>query len=557
MRRTKLDLALALVLPLAGCSLIIDNPTQQVVNRCASDVDCSGGAHCDATMAMCVQPPTLPYDLWLEVVPPAGAPIDLGPYMSFAGPVALPVPRPVTVRGTVHQDGASDVPVSAQLTFAPVEATTTAVPTHATRTATSGSSDFSTSLPGRGDYDVLVEPLAEFRATIPPFRSRLSVSAMETALQVVLPAPSAPLEGTLVDPSATGLSDFEVLAVDRASGAQLSSVATTTTDGAFAIHFAPGADAFDLIVRPTAARQGRGLVPTYRVRPEVLLPDAMGRVTILVPASLPSVHWAGTVETPEARGAAPVGLAVVQLHSEDVVDSATGVVGTLDLSMTTDADGVYDGMVLPGTYSVTITASSDDTLGVLREVRDLHPAAGVSEILGHVFHLPLRTVLAGTVQSPDGDLVRDAQVRATPLGIPLVGLTDPEVARFARPAMALSGPMGDFRLDLDVGVYDVVVEPPEGSGFPWTVVLDYGIGGSTQTLADVMQVDAPVVVDGVVTWQDGGVLAGAEVRAFAITSDGRPVMVGRATSDADGEARILVPAMIGSHDPTMMARLRP
>jgi hypothetical protein len=245
---------------------------------------------------------------------------------------------------------------------------------------------------------------------------------------------------------------------------------------------------------------------------------------------------------------------VIQLHSEDVADATTGVVGTLDLTLRADANGVYDGTVLPGNYTVTITSPAADELGVLHEVRDLHPTTGSSELLGHVFHLPLRTVLGGTVQSPDGDLVRDAHVSATPLGVPLMGLTDPDVARLARPATALSGPMGDFRLELDVGVYDLVVEPPEGSGFAWTVMLDWGIGGSTATVpAGAMQVDAPVVIDADVTWLDGGALTGGEVRALAITPDHRAVMVGRASCDAMGHVRVLVPGALLSHDPTMAA----
>ncbi len=553
-----------LAITLSGCSLIIDDNTHRVVNRCAGDVDCTGGARCEPATAMCVQAPALPYDLWLEVAPPADGtastvPTDLGPYTSFSGSISLVVPRPVSVRGSVRRDG---LPVAAQLTFTPVPAGPTALPQRSvsTRTTSAGDVDFATSLPARGDYDVLVEPLAEFRATVPPFRARLTVGATDTALQVVLPTGEAHVAGALVDPEGRALSGFDVLAVDRSSGTQLSSVATTSEGaeaGRFSIALAPTTYPFDLVVRPSATRQATGVVPTYRVQPEVLLPDAMGNVTILVPASLPAVHWAGTVEYPETRGAMPVAGAIVQLHSEDVVDAGTGLVGTLDLTLTTDDAGVYDGQVLPGTYTVSITAASDDTLGVLREQRDLRPTAGASEILGHVFHLPLRTVLGGTVQSPDGDLVRDARVRAAPLGVPLPGLTDPEVARLARPATALSGPMGDFRLDLDVGVYDVVVEPPDGSGFPWTVVLEYGIGGSTATLADVMQIDAPVVVEADVTWLDGGTLGSAEVRAFAIAPGGRAVMVGRATTDATGHARVLVPAMLAAHDPTTMNRLRP
>lgn len=557
-------LVVAFALFASACSLLIDDNTHRVTNHCAGDVDCAAGAHCDATMAMCVQQPALPYDLWLEVALPtdpsgtAATPVDLGPYRSFLGSIPLVVPRQVGVRGTVRLADMPSVPVTAQITFTPTATTPIGARSVSTRTTASmGDLDFSTSVPSRGTYDALVEPLGEFRATLPPYRFSLDVGASDAALPIPLSA-GVHIEGDLVDPSGAALVGFEVLAVDRASGALLSSVATTATDAAIPGHFvialADTTTPFDLVIRPTAARQAVGLVPTYHVRPEVLLPDSHGHVTVLVPNGLPAVHWAGTVEYPESRGVRPVAGAVVQLHSDDVADSTTGVVGSLDLTLTTDANGLYDGSVLPGTYTISITPSADEELGVLHEVRDLHPTAGTTEILGHVFQLPLRTVLGGTVQSPDGDLMRDAHIRATPLGVPLAGLTDPDVARLARPSTALSGPLGDFRLELDVGVFDFVVEPPDGSGFAWTVVLDYGIGGSTATLADVMQVDAPVVVEADLTWLDGGVVTGAEVRAFAITATGRAIMVGRTTCDAHGHARMLVPAMLGSHDPTMAFR---
>lgn len=550
-------------LTFAGCSLIIDDNTPRVTNHCAADLDCSAGAHCDTAAAMCVQEPSLGYDLWLEVAPPndpsgaAVTPADLGPYTSFLGAIPLVVPRQVNARGTVRtQDGR---PVTAQITFIPTAMTPIGARTISTRTTPSmGDVDFATSLPSRADYDVLVEPLGDFRASDPPYRFSLSVGGTDSALQVVLPAAEHHIEGDLVDPAGSPLVGFEVLAVDRASGALRSSVATITLDSAtpghFAIALTDTSVPFDLVVRPTMARQAMGLVPTYRVRPELLLPDAHGLVRVLVPQGLPAVHWAGTVEYPETRGVRPVASAVVQLHSDDVVDASTGVVGSLDITMNTDADGRYDGFVLPGTYTISITPSLDAELGVLRETRDLRPTAGVAEILGHVFHLPLRTLVSGTVLSPDGDLMRDANVRATPLGVPLAGLTDPDIARLARPSTALSGPMGDFRLELDVGVYDLTAEAPEGSGFPWTVTLDYGIGGSATTPPVMMQVDAPVVVDTDVTWLDGGELTGAEVRAFAITPDGRAVMVGRTTGDAHGHARLLVPATLDSHQSTTALR---
>jgi hypothetical protein len=562
MRRTALVVVLA-AFALGGCSLIIDNGPQ-VVNHCASSDDCSGGATCDPATSMCVHDATLPYPLWLEVVPPAdpsgaaASPTDLGPYDSFAGSISLVVPRPVAVRGTVRRDGRA---VSAQITFTP--SAPTPLGTRTTTARASATGEFATFLPSRGSYDVLVEPLGDDRALVPPFRSPadapLVVGATDASLAIVLPTGEPQIVGDLVDGSGAPLTGFEVLATDRASGVVVSSVATTAaTDavpGRFTLALATTTAPFDLVVRPTAMRQSAGLVPTYRIQPELLMP-VDGRVSILIPSSLPAVHWAGTVEYPSTRGGRPVANAVVRVTSTNVVDATTGLVGSLDVSLMTDANGVYDGEVLPGTYTVTITPTADPELGVLHESRELRPAAGTTELIGHVFEMPLRTVLAGTVNAPDGDLVRDARVRARPLGLPIAGLTDPDVARLARSSEAMSDPMGAFRLELDVGVYDLVVEPPIGSHFAWAVELGYGVGGSSTGLADVMQVDAPVVVESDLTWIDGGELGNAEVRAFAITPDGRAVMVGRSTADAHGHARTLVPPMLVSRDPAM-ARVRP
>ena len=328
----------------------------------------------------------------------------------------------------------------------------------------------------------------------------------------------------------------------------MSSIATTratdTVPGTFAIELSADVTTFDLDIRPTDARQGADLVPTYRVQPELLIADARGRVQLLIPSSIDAVHWAGTVETPAERGATPVANAVLQLHASDVIDSTTGLIGSVDVTLTTDPEGRYDGYVLPGHYTVAITPSSDSDLAVLREERDLRPLTGQTEILGHVFSMPLRTVFGGSVRAPDGTRVRDATVRATSLGLPLAGVPDPLIARLARSSQGLTGATGEFRLELDVGVYDLVVEPPASSGFAWTVELGYGIGGSTAGLSDIVQVDAPAIVGADVTWLEGGVITGAEVRAFAVTASGRTVQVGRATSDAMGHARILVPTTV-------------
>lgn len=574
MRRAS-SLVLAITLALSGCALTVDD-TFRVQNRCASDADCVGTAFCEAATSMCVEDAVLDYTLYLQVAPaddPGGAsiaPVALGPYDAFDGDVALVVPRQISVRGTVRR---GEVPIAAQITFTPHPTDPTDVsplPARpiATRTipldAARREVDFATQLPARGSYDVTVEPLDTFRAEVPPFHQTLSVGSADQALSIMLPTGETMIEGDLVDAHGAPLVGFEVRAIDRTTGRRMSSIGTTRlTDevpGSFSIALSSDASAsdsdFDLEIRPTEARQGADLVPTYHVQPELLIAGLTGRVQILVPTSIAAVHWAGTVEAPAERGATPVAGAVLQLHASDVIDDTTGVIGSVDITLTTDAEGRYDGYVLPGSYTIAITPGGDADLAVLREERDLRPLEGQTEILGHVFAMPLRTVLGGSVRAPDGTPVRDATVRAASLGIPLDGLADPLVAQLARSNQGLTGAMGDFRLELDVGVYDLVVEPPAGSGFAWTVELGYGIGGSTAGLSDVMQIDAPVIIDADLTWLEGGIIAGAEVRAFAVTMSGRAVQVGRATSDAMGHTRILVPATIGE-TPGAMRRTGP
>jgi hypothetical protein len=558
-RRAVLLVVTAMALP--SCSLIADEAFR-VRNHCSTDDDCSGAAFCESGSGMCVQDGVFDYTLYLQVAPvddPTGAaiaPVALGPYVAVDGTLALVVPRQIRVLGTVRR---GDVPIAAQITFAPhVDEGLAAAPLRprpiSTRTIPAGaelrSVDFATQLPARGSYDVTVEPLDTFRSEVPPFHQTMTVGSSDQALSIILPEASEErhIEGDLVDADGEPLVGFEVRAIDRTTGVAMSSIATTrATDeipGAFSIALSGDAAAFDIEIRPTEERQGADLVPTYRVQPELLIAGITGRVQLLVPTTIAAVHWAGTVEAPAERGATPVANAVLQLHASDVVDDTTGVVGSVDLTLTTDAEGRYDGYVLPGHYSVAITPGGDAELAVLREERDLHPLEGQTEILGHVFSMPLRTVLGGSVRAPDGMPVSDATVRAASLGVPLEGLADPLVAQLARSSQGLTTVTGDFRLELDVGVYDLIVEPPLGSGFAWTVELGYSIGGSTAGLSDVLQIDAPVVVDADVTWLEGGEIAGAEIRAFAVTSSGRAVQVGRATSDAAGHTRILVPASI-------------
>lgn len=98
-----------------------------------------------------------------------------------------------------------------------------------------------------------------------------------------------------------------------------------------------------------------------------------------------------------------------------------------------------------------------------------------------------------------------------------------------------------------MGVYDLVVEPPAGSDFPWVVRPGYGIGGSASAVTEVFDLRMPAVVRGMATFGDGTLVGGATVEVYAlIGEDGeeRSVPIGRATTEVDGTFVLLLPPAI-------------
>jgi hypothetical protein len=247
--------------------------------------------------------------------------------------------------------------------------------------------------------------------------------------------------------------------------------------------------------------------------------------------------------------------ATVTLRAREVRDLRTGLVGAFTLQMVTGAGGgpigctgvelapgAFEGRVLPGTYEV--------------EIRPLEPELGVyvGEIvvvgmdqIGQIFEMPARARLSGVVQRSVDQPIADARVRAVPQGVPLPFEPTRTEALLNRPADSVSDTLGRFLLPLDVGVYDLVVEPPPGSGYPWIVRSEYEISGVATELDEVFDVQIPVAARGVASYDDGAPVAGAEIEAFAIVGvDGleHAVPIGRTSTEPDGSFVIILPPQI-------------
>lgn len=546
-----LAISLAGLVPALGCGLAGEPLPTGPRNVCSVDDDCAAG-RCDTERGLCVATDPEPLAIFLDVVPPSsfGAADSFGPFaldaLSDGGAIALELAPSVRIEGTVRH---GDAMVQAQVSFRPRGVP---LPERAARTITHTfdpdlpehpAHDFETDLvPGR-TYEVLVEPEGDDRALLPPLRGTLELGAMGLSVPLVYDeAELVTVVGDVKSSEGTPEEGLDVTAIDAETGEVLSSVSTTGPDGTFEIHLLTGAPPWLLRLAPTRARQAEGVFPTFVVDPRYLtaLDD---RAQVLVPSIDRAVRFAGTVEYARSIAAArPVESAVVTLRAAEIVDAATNMVGRLEVVLTTDAAGRFEGWILPGEYEITAAATSSTELGILVEERTLVPAAGSAELVGAVLELPPRTLLGGMAQAPGAEPFSGVMVRAIATGQPLDGLANPDLARWARSTDAVADARGEFRLELDVGVYDLVVEPAATSGYPWWVEPDVGIGGSDRPVSRVAEVHAPVVVDGTLESDAGERIAGAEVHAFTRLPSGRMLAIGRATTDANGELRLVLPS---------------
>lgn len=529
-----------------GCGLSGEPLPIGPVNVCTSDDGCVAG-RCDVDRGMCVAASPEAMDIYLDVVPPAsvGASDSVGPFaldaLASGGVLPIELASSVRVEGTVRY---GEIPVRAQVSFRPRDVP---LPERTSRTITHTfdpelldhpAHDFTTELVHGRTYSVRIEPEGVDRALLPPLRGVLELG--DTGVHVPLTyvdAEMTTVSGDVRSATGTAEAELEVSAIDAVTGELLSSIATTGEDGAFEIRLLTGAPSWLLRIAPSRARQAESVFPTFVVDPRYLTTLAE-RAQVLVPATEPPVRYAGTVEYASARA---VPNAVITLRASEIVDEATNMIGRLELVLTTDADGRFEGNILPGEYDVQVTASAPD-LGVLLEHLSLVPAVGSSELVGSVLQLPPRTLLGGVAQVPGAEPLPLVPLRALATGAPLDGLVNPDLARAARSVDAVADVMGEFRLELDVGVYDLVVEPSAASGYPWWVATDVAIGGTDHPVRQVAELHPPVVVDATLETEMGARIAGAEVHAFTRLPSGRLVPIGRATSDDDGVVRLVLPS---------------
>lgn len=570
--------ALAAVWGLLGCGTVVDGPP---ANRCASDDECPM-ARCNVELGMCVVDSRRVVRIGLEVRPtsePYGGSVQEISFEPFEveGPLArdLELVPGVIVQGVVR--GSDGAPIAADLAFTRpsaipgAPATTITIPSSGANPppmeAGRAAAFLTQILPGQ--HELSVTPTGEFSMRYPPlqlgYETPMSGDGfLELTYPPVCEDPStdtgclAVFEGRVVDRAGVGQAGVVVKLVDRTSGRTISSRYVTATDpeldpGFFRLYFPVelwyATDAWFLRVSPAPHRvEEVGPSPIY-TRPAEALAEVDGMIQVLSPdVGALRITYSGTVESPDGR---PLAEASLRFTSSDVTDPSTNITGTYTATVRTDAAGRFSVDLLghaeaPATYEIVVTPSqSESELGVLRTEQRLG-----SDANGQLFTVPARARFGGTVQTASGLRMIDARVEARTLGSDRDGTLD-AVAFQARSSQTTTDPMGLFDLRLDVGLYDVVIEPPAETNFPWRIQREVAIGGSMAPLGTVYELDNPVPITGVASWLVAGAhqpVAEGEVRAYAVIEapDGsvRAVLVGRTTTDASGAYTLLLPPSI-------------
>jgi hypothetical protein len=280
-----------------------------------------------------------------------------------------------------------------------------------------------------------------------------------------------------------------------------------------------------------ASLQGNQLV----IEPPAGLPiptfvDTLPPASQLQSERFPILPEAVTVSGTVRDAAAPEGNPI---EADLVITSVPGGIVDTDinapntqqaLSYTTTAhsnpaDGSYSVVLPPGTYEVYIAPVSGVAAGATTVQLEVaapesgEPPAGAGKTLIASALWPI----TGTVTVADGRALSGALVEAHAAAS--IAGTDPRL--WPRTVSTFTDANGGYALSVGPGTYDLVVEPIDGSGFPWTTTSSLSIPAAERSSFDVV-VPAPIVVD--LTLHDSGnnALPFAVVRAFAPSATAAP-----------------------------------
>lgn len=543
---------LALVCTLAlGCDLVGGNGP---VNACSNDRQCPDEGYC-SDAGLCVANVDDPLNIIVQVVP------EVGPYggtpVNYAfEPILVTealeqdfrLPLPSQVKGSVSS---SLQPVLAEVSFVPVPrfpGEPLSVRTVQTRHAET--ENLSTQLAAGRAYQVSVEPTGRWRTQVPPLHltDPSEQIVAEPVVNLLLEyGELTRIAGLVRDASGQGQNELLVRAVNPATGRVVSTTYTTEAnaeagDGFFEVFLLPGTQDWLFEVSVSSERSVSGeLLPSFRIDPTLLIPDADGLVQVLTPDVSTTLVSRGIVVREVDNSLVPVARATVELSSDPIADSSTNIVGLYRTSVVANDVGVFEARLLPGRYTALVNPPTEE-LAVLQQPLTVDATASDPDALT-VFEVKSRVRVADVVSDVHGTGMANTDVRAN-----VRGQAEGSVARSS---WTTTDQLGDFELRLDPGVYDLVVRPPDSSNYPWRVMPDFRVGAAPDMPRPAFSLRLPVPVEGraLHSLDDGGsVPVQGEVRAYALLPDMavgmRSLLVARSVIGEEGEFRLLLPSSL-------------
>jgi hypothetical protein len=580
------------VLPMLGllgaCSGDVPIVGNSMLNRCVDDGDCREGV-CDVTTRRCVARARA--EVFFRIVPPVSrqGPRDLIATVTAPRALRSGETLDLNVRAWRVVFGTISAPVlgDPRMTLAPVAATVTFTPSNVPDIFPSVESVAqSTLLPAmrgqtqghtyavavsEGLFDVAITPLQQHRGELPPqFFNRFNVrpNIVQQRFDIAYPAEFTRWSGTVRNRSGALVSGLTVVAVDPArNDLKVSTLAITDAGdqaGEFSVAMAIGAPQ-DWALRVTSNVNERGglvlQVPRAvcaRLDPngsalDLRLPTDLGlseTATGTAPC-VGCVRVVGTVEAGMSTGLTrPLRNVTVTLRTRvPLGDSPLAPESSawFEDRVQTSGDGTFSAWLIPGDYEVILEPPGEDFANgrASLRVRD-----DVREQMGQTFTVSPRLTVEGRVLTNAGQPVPGARVRAVPFTTAYVRhacLADPTLAALAPRARgdeSGTGVDGSYRLDVDPGIYRIVVEPPSGSGFATDLGDTRCVVSNIRSLDLVL--DSPVVVRGVVRDPGGRPLHGAQIEAVArvreVGAMGVSLRVARTTTGSDGTYTLLLPS---------------
>ena len=595
LRPTALSALLLLLAP-ASCldgGPVVGGPAE----RCDADGDCPG-AMCDRATHRCVSRARV--EVFFSVVPAAGA-VSADAFPTLTRPrsintgesVDLTLRSPRTVYGVVTVPGEADAGprnVPATLEFTPTDLAGVSPPVQVVADSvamTNLSRDraaytWSATLT-EGLYDVVVRPASSLASVVPPRFERafeVRAGALTQRFDLAYPSTYARWEGAVETSMGVGVPGFAVRAIDPAANNRvLSTVSSSAGDGTegsagrFACSMAPGApEAWTLRLSADNGAGGTLVVDVPRASLiaaapngrdlRVVLPDLAGLSLAsagrpVVPGAPPPVapcvgcvDVRASVEGLVVEGQSrPLRGATVTLRAS--LAAPAGLVGATswyESRAVTEADGTFQAWLVPGDYDVVVAPAGETYRSAVQHGFRVRADATMQS--GQVFSLETRPTLGGRVLGRDGLAVRGARVTAVPYhdAAPTHPcLDDPDLRALSSrvtPTEAVTAADGSYEVALNPGLYRLLVEPAESSGFPVTLGAPVCVARRVSSFDTTLE--APVQVRGIVRDARGAPSPLATVEAVVRLREGdaRGVVlrVARATADSAGAYRLLIPA---------------